>query len=509
MSSSAGHFPHAAVCSPHYLATAAGVKVLHEGGNALDAAIATNLTLAVVTPYLCGFGGDLFAIIFDGRQAHGYIGSGRSPTGASLERVGSDVPSRGPMAVTVPGAVRGWFDLLEKLGTKSFEQLAATALGYARDGFVLSAGAAATMAASGSQFRGDWAHGWHEVFDSAAAGEMFAQPQLAQTITAIARRGPQAFYSGAIAKAISESTQGWISTADLAAHLGEWVAPMRHNFAGLEILEMPPPTQGVSALEAIAIFESLPATKPNTAIRNHALIEAVKVALCDRDVHLTDPQHMQIDPQELLNGERTSRAAAGIRPSLASTPPAGRAAQGGTAYLCATDKDGMCVSLIQSNYMGFGSGVSTRGINLQNRGAYFSSDENHVNALGPSKRTLHTLVPAMALRDGKPALVFGTMGGDGQIQTHAQLLARYALDGELPAEFISAPRWVINPSDWKVAAEVSLGQTVIDGLRKRGHHIKVVSANNSAMGHAHAIARGPKGWYAASDPRCEGAALGY
>src|SRR5207245_1028364 len=244
--------------------------------------------------------------------------------------------------------------------------------------------------------------------------------------------------------------------------------------------------------------------------RHHLLIEAAKLALADRDANVTDPAHMRITPEELASDGWARRGAHRIDPKAAGRPPPGAPAGGGTAYLCAADRDGMLVSLIQSNYMGFGSGVTVPswGINLQNRGAYFSLDPRHANAIAPRKRTLHTLIPALALRDGRPWLVFGSMGGDGQVQTHVQLLARVIDDGQDIQRAIDAPRWLVSPGDWSVAAESRFDPALVEELRRRGHDVTVTVARDSLMGHAHAILLTDHGYAGATDPRTEGAVLG-
>ena len=489
--------------------------MLAAGGNALDAAVAVNLTLGVVTPYLCGYGGDLFAIVWrDGVNA--YNGSGRAPAGATPEHVRAatgldDMPLFGPHSVSVPGAVEAWFALLERFGTRSFAQLAARARSYAADGFVPTEPGATYVQRSRAVYRDEEA--WTRAYAGFVAGEPFRQPQLARTIDALCEHGPAAYYRGPIGAAIAATLRergSAMTEEDLAAHEGEWVQPLRARFRGVEILEMPPNTQGVAALEALRIVDRSGPPEVGGVEREHLLIEATKLALADRDAHVTDPAAMTIDPARLIADAFVDQRAAVIDRAKASVPEPGRPAAGGTAYMCAADADGMCVSLIQSNYVGFGSGVHVAdwGINLQNRGGYFSLDPNHVNVIAPRKRTMHTLIPALALRDGKPWLVFGSMGGDGQAQTHLQLLTRIVDDAADPQEAIDAPRWVVSPGDWSVSIEEPAGLGLIDGLRAKGHDVREVGAFDSMMGHAHAIRVDPDGYAGATDPRAEGAVLG-
>jgi gamma-glutamyltranspeptidase/glutathione hydrolase len=509
-------FPSACIASPHHLASTAGLAVLTSGGNAVDAAVATNLTLGVVTPYLCGFGGDLFAIVWRDGEAFAYNGSGRAPEAATVEAVraavgGDRMPAFGPHTATVPGAVEGWFVLLDRFGTRSFSDLAKPALHYAAEGFVPSAMALASLERAAARYA--WSRQWHAVYGGAEPGRRLRQPDLSRTIELLAKEGPHGYYRGPIAEAIVQelrSQGGLMAAKDLADHRGDWVAPLRSTYRGVDVLELPPNTQGVAVLEALNIVQQLGPLPSDGPERQHLLVEAIKLALSDRNAHVTDPDHMRISPEEIASAEWAAERARQIDLGAARHPTGESAASGGTAYLCAADADGMCVSLIQSNYMGFGSGVTVPGwgINLQNRGASFSLDPAHVNAIAPRKRTLHTLIPAMALRDGRPWLVFGTMGGDGQAQTHLQLLVRIVDDGLDPQAAIDAPRWFVSPQDWSVTAESRFTPTMIEGLQTRGHRVDLAGPFDSLLGHAHAILVDEEGYSGATDPRTEGAALG-
>jgi gamma-glutamyltranspeptidase/glutathione hydrolase len=492
-----------------------GLDVLADGGNALDAAIATNLTLGVVTPYLCGYGGDLFALIWNG-DLSAYNGSGRAPAAATVQAVrsasGSDhMPEFGPHAVTVPGAVEAWFVLLERFGTRPFRDLARPALGYAKKGLPLSSAAAASIERARSRYT--WSREWQAVYGGAAVGRRLRQPDLATMIEALSLAGPDAFYRGPIAGAVTShlrSLGGLMAAEDFAEHRGDWVQPLATTYRDVEVLELPPNTQGVTALEALNIVQAMGVLPTEGEERHHLLIEAIKLALADRDDFVTDPAAMRISAQTLASAGWANERAPRIDPAVASDPVPGNAAAGGTAYVCAADRAGMCVSLIQSNYMGFGSGVTVPGwgLNLQNRGAMFSLDPSHINVVAPRKRTLHTLIPAMALRDSRPWLVFGTMGGDGQAQTHLQLLARIVDDREDIQRAVDAPRWVVSPGDWSVMAESPLDPSIIDGLRRRGHRLLLTDGYDSLMGHAHAIEVTEEGYAGATDPRAEGAVMG-
>jgi gamma-glutamyltranspeptidase/glutathione hydrolase len=514
-------YPDGAVATPHYLATNAGLATLASGGNALDAALAANLVLGVVVPYLCGYGGDVLALVWDG-ALHGYLGAGRSPAAATVDGVRErhdprhsplgDMPTFGAHAVTVPGAVRGWFDLLDRFGSRSFGDLADAAVRYADGGFPLTARGAGFFNRARAGYDHFGLPDFGEAYPHTEPGDWVCQPALAQTIRTLAENGPDEYYKGAIADAIVTKLRAhgsFIDSGDLTAHQGSWVEPLRARFADVEIAELPPPTQGVTALEALRIVDGLELPAPGPE-REHLLIEAVKCALVDRNGYVGDPDAMPFPAATMLRDDWIDRRRRAIDPSRASTPIADPGPDGGTAYLCAADRDGMLVSLIQTNFSGAGAGLHVRdwGINLQNRGSSFRLDPSHPNGLAGAKLPMHTLIPALASRDNRPWLVFGAMGGHTQAQTHLQLLTRICLDGEDPQAAITAARWAVDPDHWHVQVESRFGDDVVEGLRARGHDVRIGRAYDDGMGHAHAIELLGPGYRAASDPRSEGAAAG-
>ncbi len=507
-------YPQAALATPHYLASAAGAAVFARGGNAIDAIIGANLALGVVAPYFCGYGGDIFAVVWDG-ELHGYLGSGRSPAAATLDGVRDALAGTplliGPHSVTVPGAIAGWFELLERWGTMSFGELATDAIRYAREGFTVTPLAALAAAGFAGLYRNF--PEWQSVYAGAQTGDVLRQEPLARLIELLAADGPDAYYRGPVAAAAVDVLArygGVMSTDDFAAHTNRWAAPMRAGYRDVEIAQLPPPTQGAIVLEIMRILDGFDLASMTPADREHTVIEAVKIGLRDRDDHISDPHAMRIVPDALLDADWIASRRDAIDPTRAHQPASGHPQRGGTAYLCASDGEGLLVSLIQSNFLSFGSGVHVAewGINLNNRGSSFSLDPASVNAYAPAKLPMHTLIPAMVLRDGRPEVVFGSMGGDAQAQVHAQLLTRIVDDGADLQAALDAPRWRVEPGDWRLRMEASFDRSVHSDLAARGHDIVDVGHLDTGMGHAHAIRVGGHGYAIATDPRAEGAAVG-
>lgn len=511
-------YRRAAIATPHYLATEAGAQVLAEGGNAVDALVAANLALGIVAPYYCGMGGDVLAMVWDG-GLHAYRSTGRSP--ANLDRsvlIGEgheQMPVFGPHAVTVPGAVRGWFDLLDRWGTRTFDQLAQRAVELARDGFVLTRPGAHRLGGSveltaaltpGSTLA--------TTYPSCRPGDVVRQPNAAATLTSIGRDGPDAFYRGPIARAIVDELArhgGRMTMEDLAAHESEWVEPLTADFAGRTVAQLPPPTQGATALQALRMAVHLdPAIGPESVDRWHHQIEICRLALADRDAVIADPAAMTTEAARLFDDDHVRARAALVDPEVAESRPPRPQADGGTAYLCAADAEGLLVSLIQSNFTAIGSGVhvADHGINLHNRGAAFTLDPAAPNAVAGAKLPLHTLIPAMVLTDGRPSLVFGTMGGQAQAQIHLQVLTRHLLDACDIADSVAAPRFEVNPGNGVVGIEARAGAEVIGELQRRGHEVRLLRDLDDACGHAHGIEVGARGYVVGADPRAESAVAG-
>lgn len=534
---------HGAIATSQPLASAAGLHVLASGGNAIDAAVTAAAVLSVVEPTMNGVGGDLFAIVFDGKtqtlralNASGRAGQGATPEAFASLRL-TAVPDRGPLPVTVPGVVDGWHELLAAHGTITLAQALAPAIGYARDGFAVSEIIAEQWRDTEDVLRRD---------DHAAAvflpggraprpGEVFRNPALAATLDIIAAGGRDAFYRGSIARAIADDLArrgGHVTAEDLAAHQSNWAAPISTTYRGHEVFEFPPNTQGLVVLQMLNILEGydLKALGHNSAAYLHLLVEAKRIAFADRNAFLGDPafvppatlrmllskdyaaqRRKDIDPLRAAPEYRPGRppAATGRPPAPATGSGHDRDGRdrGDTIYLTAADSQGHVVSLIQSLYESFGAGIvaGRTGIVLHDRGAGFRLDEGHPNRIAPGKRPMHTLVPAMVLKDGKPWLSFGVMGGDMQPQGHVQVLANIIDFGMNVQEAGEAPR--VRHMAQGVALESAISQAARDGLTARGH---VVIQRRGAFGGFQGILIDPATGVlmAGSDPRKDGLAIG-
>jgi gamma-glutamyltranspeptidase/glutathione hydrolase len=483
--------------------------------------------LQVVYPFVCGLGGDVFMLIYDARSGklYGLNGSGRSAQAATIERYHdmgyTTMPTFGIHAVTVPSCASGWDAAAQRFSRLGLAQALAPAISYAGEGVAVGPDLHAALFHAST--RPEMHRSWHTHFLPAGTippvGAIIRFPTLARTLHTIAKEGAEAFYQGAIADQVATffaREGGLITRDDLAAHQSEWVTPLSVPFAGLRIYELPPNTQGVTALQMLGILDQLPlGDSPLAPETVHPAVEAKKLAFADRATYLTDPTYMRIDPAALIEPGYLAQRRALIDAVRAHPSVAPGSFTGDTVYLCAADRDGNVVSLIQSNYMGFGSGVvvDDTGIVLQNRGAYFSLDPTAPNALAPAKRTLHTLIPSIALHNGRPAMVFGTMGGDGQPQIHLQVYTAVARFGLGIQEAIEMPRWIhgATAGEESLRVESRFPQETLDALRQRGHVVHEQGMWLNGMGHAQGIVFDSSTgiMQGGSDPRAEGIAAAW
>ncbi len=519
------------VATPHYLASMAGVQVLKDGGNALDAAIAANAVLTVVYPHMCSVGGDAFMQIWDPGQKRlfGLNGAGRSAGKASIEVLNglghTAMPERGAHAVTVPGAVHAWHSAHQRFGLKTFGSLFAQAIHYAERGFPLSPVLCNSIAIARPLLERQ-SEALNQYVPSGALpkpGDMLRLPNLASSLRLIAEQGEEAFYGGPIGRAIARTIQaegGLLSEEDIAGHESRWVETLSTSYRGHDLHELPPPTQGVIALELVNLAEGfdVSAMGLNSAEQIHTLVEAKKLAFVDRDRYVTDPDSLDVPLDHLISKSYADEQRKRIDPQRAVNDEPDRPGLGDTIYLCVVDRDGMCVSLIESLFNGFGSGLVAEGtgIVLHNRGASFTLDPEAANRLGPGKQPMHTLIPGMLMQHGSPEVVIGTMGGHAQAQIHLQLLCNL-VDFDLePQAAIESPRWVAGRGVAGDPAHVlfmeePIGTDVQVQLRSMGHDARMTRAFSSLMGHAHMIRidRERGVLMGGSDPRSDGAALGW
>ena len=531
------------VATSQALAAQAGVEILAQGGSASDAAIATAACMTVLEPTSNGIGGDAFALVWHDGRLHGLNGSGRAPMGLDrADFAGRTMPVRGWGAVTVPGQVALWADLHARFGRLPFAALMEPAAAFAADGFPVAVQTARLWERAAATL-GDDAE-WRRTFvpDGRAphAGEVVRLPDHARTLRAIGASAGRDLYEGELARridAFARAGGGAIAGADLAAHRTDWVRPVSHAFRGTRVHEIPPNGQGVAALVALAILghSDIDRHGVDGPAAAHLAIEAVKLAFREAHLHVADPASMRTTVDAMLDPAAIARLARRIDPARAQEFDAGVPKPGGTIYLCTADADGMMASFIQSNYMGFGSGlvVPGTGIALQNRGACFSLEPGHPNELAPGKRPYHTIIPGFLSADapgagaagtandaaGEPVAdpigPFGIMGGFMQPQAHVQYVLRTVLHGQNPQAALDAPRW-----QWMRSTEVHLEpgwpDATVQGLRDRGHRITVADERSVAFGRGQAIARlgtrnpsaGAATLCGASDLRGDGIAAG-
>ena len=510
------------VATSQPLAAQAGLSMLAAGGNAVDAALAAAITLTLVEPTGNGLGSDAFAILWDGSALHGLNASGRSPAGWTPERFShlDAMPRTGWESVTVPGAVSAWVALSKRFGTLPFAALFEPAIGYAQAGFHVTPKIAGLWK-RGAEALGDQP-GFAETFLRGGrpprAGERFVQPDLAQSLRLIAETQGAAFYEGELAEAIEAAARrhgAALTVDDMAAHRADWCGTIHKGFDAGVLHEIPPNGQGIAALMALGILDHTPIRDrdADSAEALHLQIEAMKLALRDTRAFVGDLDHMTgVTPQAMLDDGYLAARAAEIDPGRAIDLGVGAPRDGGTVYLTAADSAGMMVSFIQSNYSGFGSGVAIpgTGIHLQNRGAGFSLDPDSQNRVGPGKRPFHTIIPGFLMGPDGPVMSFGVMGGPMQAQGHLQMVLRTQLWGQDPQMAVDAPRWrVIDGLD--VACEATLGAEALAALEAKGHRITQEEPDSAfGFGGGQIIHRLPGGGYAAgSDPRKDGAAVGF
>jgi gamma-glutamyltranspeptidase/glutathione hydrolase len=517
------------------LASAAGLRVLQQGGSAVDAAVTAAAVLAVVEPTMNGVGGDLFAIVYDAKTKtlHGLNASGRSAAAATPEeyrrRGFTAIPYRGELSVSVPGVVDGWNELLSKYGTIKLDRALEPAIGYARDGWAVPEIIATQwrdaepILAKDPAATATFLPGGH----APAAGDVFKNPRLAATLEAIKEGGRDAFYKGPIAKAIADDMRrrkGLLTEADFAANKPDWVDPISTSYRGYQVFEMPPNTQGVVALEMLNILEGfdLKSMRHNSADYLHLLVEAKRLAFADRDAWLADPgavppaalsrmlsKEYAAERRKEINPERAAAAYAPMKVAgYSQAPEEHPQAKGDTIYMTVADRDGNVVSLIQSIFENMGSGIvaGETGIVLHNRGNLFSLTPGHPNLLAPGKRPFHTLVPAMVFKDNQPWLSFGVMGGDMQPQGHVQVLLNLIDFGMNVQEAGEAPRF--RHSAAGLALESAISPEARFGLNQRGHSlITQIGIFGGFQGILFDRQRGVM--MGGSDPRKDGLAIGY
>lgn len=525
---------HGMACTSQPLATQVALDILKSGGNAIDAAIAANATLGLMEPTGCGIGGDIFVILWDAKtkKLYGLNGSGRSPKSLSLEylqqNTNGKIPSYGPLPVSIPGCVDGWFKVHEKFGKMDMKEVLEPAIRYAREGFPVSELIAYYM--NGSAKRLKKYPGFAETYmpngKMPQKGEIFKNPYLANTYEKIANGGRDAFYKGNIAKTIAKYIKqqgGFLSYEDMASHTSEWVNPISINYRGYDVWELPPNGQGTAALQILNILKYYDIKKMGFGSSEylHTFIEAKKLAFEDRAKFYTDPDFSDIPIKELISNKYAQERKALINPNRAAKEyPAGELEQGNTIYLTVADKEGNMISLIQSNYRGMGSGMTPDklGFVLQDRGELFSLEKGHANVYEPGKRPFHTIIPAFITKDEKPYISFGLMGGAMQPQGHAQIVINLVDFGMNLQEAGDAARIRHEGSSQPTGSKMKDGGWVnlesgisyqsIRELIQKGHKIKF---SVGGFGGYQAILFDEKNgvYYGASESRKDGQAAGY
>jgi gamma-glutamyltranspeptidase/glutathione hydrolase len=524
------------VATSHPLASAAGLDILKAGGNAADAAIAANAMLGLVEPMSCGIGGDLFAIYWDAKtkQLYGLNASGRSPYAVNRKLFADQeldqIPSDGPLPWSVPGCVDGWFELNQRFGTKDFEEILSASIHYGRSGFPVTEIIAGYWKGGEKSFANypDSASTYLIDGHAPAEGDIFRNPNLARVYELIAEGGRDEFYRGSIAERIvqfSKKNGGYFSIKDFADHRSTWVDPVSTSYRGYDVWELPPNGQGIAALEMLNVLEGydLKSMGPLSPEYLHLFVEAKKLAFADRAKFYSDPEFNTLPVSELISKSYGDKQRERIQRGRAAShvdPGDPKLQHGDTVYLSVVDKDRNCCSFIQSNYYGFGSKMTPGdlGFVLQNRGALFALDDNHLNRLEPHKRPFHTIIPAMVTKDDKPWFCFGVMGGDMQPQGHVQVLVNMIDFGMNVQAAGDAPRvrhigsqqptGKLADGSGTVNIESGIPEEAVRGLLKKGH--KIARAAGGYGGYQGIRIDWERGTlHGGSEPRKDGTALGY
>ena len=512
------------VATSQPLAAQAGLNVLHDGGNAMDAAVATAAMMAVTEPCNNGLGADTFALVWSGGKLHGLNGSGRAPLAMSAERLAGrkQVPLLGWEPVTVPGAVSAWVALSKKFGKLPFTRLLEPAIHYAAEGFPVAPLTAGMWAGAVKRFVDypDFCKTFLPNGRSPAPGEKFVNPDQARSLRLIADSQGEAYYHGEIAQkfvAHARSTGGLFSAEDLSSHSADWVEPISIDYHGYRINEIPPNGQGLTVLLALGILEQRDIRKlePDCPDVLHLQIEAIKLAFADAHRYIADPRYMDVKADQLLDPAYLKGRAALIDPDRAGDPRAGTPKPGGTILITTADVAGNMVALIQSNYMGFGSGIVIpgTGILLQDRGACFVLEPGHPNQIAGGKRPYHTIIPGFITRqaaDGnqEPVMAFGVMGGFMQPQGHLQVASRFIDFQQNPQASLDAPRWQFTSAK-HVIIEPGFEPGVYDELRRRGHDLVLAPHRSITFGAGQCILKMKDCYLGASELRHDGQAVGY
>jgi len=501
------------VASSQPLAVQAGLDMLRQGGNAIDAALAAAITLTVVEPTSNGVGGDAFCQLWDGERLIGLNGSGRAPAAWQPARFTgrTTMPTLGWDAVTIPGAVSVWVMLSQRYGRLPFARLFEPAIHYADEGFQVGPKTAWYWQRAERTFGGFPEFARH-FLPAPAPGARVRRPALARSLRLIAGSHGEAFYRGELAVAMARAAReagGALTLEDLAEHQADWVEPIAQPYRAVTLHELPPNGQGLAAQIALGILACLEPAPVDSAEWVHQQVEATKIAIRAAFDHFADPSAMRLSPVELLEPGSLERAARGIGMQAAALPPKPLPISHDTVYLAAADAEGRMVSFIQSNYQGFGSGIVIpgTGIAMQNRGHGFSLDPAHPNCVGPRKRPFHTIIPGFVTAAGQPRLAFGVMGGHMQHQGHVQMVTRMFDHQQNPQAASDAPRWHVYP-DYSVGLEVGYPQAVLEALAARGHDVRY-EPQEQIFGGAQLIYRTADGYIAGSDHRKEGQAAGF